>query len=128
MGTRPHKALRMPTKPLSHAQRQGRTISDRAYDRTQRVADPALAAAKQVRSSARWRSVRGLVLSAHPLCADPYGWHAKEGRVVAATQVDHIHGLAEAPTLAYDASNLQSICEACHAQKSAQERRRQVRG
>jgi len=113
----------MPTRPLSHAQRQSRALSDRAYDRTTRQASPALAQAKQVRSSARWRRVRALVLSAAPLCADVYGVHAAAGRIVVATQVDHIVPLIEAPTLAYDASNLQPLCDHCHGRKSGLERR-----
>lgn len=113
----------MPTRPLSHAQRQGRTLSDRSYDRTQRQTDPALAQAKAIRSSARWRRVRLLTLQAQPLCADIYGVHAAAGRVEIATQVDHIQGLATHPELAYALENLSALCTACHARKSQEERR-----
>jgi 5-methylcytosine-specific restriction enzyme A len=111
----------MPTKPLSHAQRLGRTASDRAYDKTRRQADPAVAAAARIRNSARWQHVRRLVLARQPLCADPYGWHAAVGRIEVATQVDHIVGLA-AGGAAYDEGNLQSLCTRCHGRKTAKER------
>lgn len=55
------------------------------------------------------------VLSANPLCAECQ----KQGRVRAATQVDHkvpLHlGGSE------DRSNLQGLCDDCHDLKSAQE-------
>ena len=111
----------MPTRPLSNAQRQGRTAQDRSYDRTVRQADPALAHAKQVRSSGRWRKVRALVLAAQPVCADIWGWHAAAGRVVLATQVDHIVGLREGGA-AFAVENLQPLCLACHNKKSSMER------
>ncbi len=114
----------MPTRPLSHAQRQGRRASDRTYDQTVRAATPALARAKQVRSSARWRRVRALVLASQPVCADIWGWHASEGRVVLATQVDHITPLVQAPEMAYDTDGLQALCTACHAKKTALERQK----
>lgn len=113
----------MPTKPLSHAQRQGRTASDRSYDRTVRQADPRLAAAARVRSSGRWKKVRELVLAQSPLCADIWGWHAAAGRVEVATQVDHITPLVEAPERAYDLAGLQALCTRCHARKTQEEQR-----
>ncbi len=113
----------MPTRPRSHAQRQGRTASDRTYDQTVRAATPALAHAKQVRSSARWRRVRALVLASQPLCADIWGWHAAEQRVVLATQVDHVVGLSEGGE-AYSTENLQPLCSRCHSLKTQRESRR----
>lgn len=66
---------------------------------------------------ARW-------LSHNPLCV-----HCREkGRVTEAKQVDHIVALAHGG--ADDESNLQSLCEACHKEKTAAEmgyvRRREI--
>ena len=112
----------MPTKPLSHAQRQGRTASDRSYDRTVRASDPRLAEAKRVRSSARWQKVRKMVLQDAPLCADIYGTHAAQGRIEIATQVDHIVGLTQGGE-AFAVENLQSLCTRCHGRKTQGEQR-----
>ena len=113
----------MPTRPRSHSERLGRQAADRAYDQTQRRQDPALALAKQIRSSTRWRRVRARVLSRDPLCRDPFGVHAATGRVATTVEVDHIVGLRERPELAFDETNLQGLCAPCHARKSALERR-----
>jgi len=110
----------MPTRPLSHAQRQGRAARDRAYDRTVRQADPRLTEAARVRSSGRWKHVRALVLARDPLCADIWGWHAAAGRVEVATQVDHIVGLSEGGE-AFAFENLQPLCSSCHSKKTALE-------
>lgn len=85
------------------------------YDKHVRQRDPALAQAARIRSSQRWIRVRKLVLADHPICADPFGDHARAGVTRASTQVHHISGLAEHPELAFHADNLQALCTACHA-------------
>lgn len=102
----------------SHAAAQ-RSTYDRAYNRMARGTDPARALAQRVRSSARWRRVRSLQLGRHPLCQDCRG----AGRLVPATQVDHVVPLVNDPALAYDLANLRSLCTRCHAIKSGSERR-----
>ena len=110
----------MPWRPLSHSQRlapMSKRDANQAYNRDRRLRygpDP--------RSTARWRRVRLLVLGSHPLCADPYGWHRDAGRVVLATEVDHIRGIHEAPELVFTLDNLQGLCTLCHGRKSADER------
>ena len=47
----------------------------------------------------------------------------RHGVVQPAAQVDHVLGLVLRPDLAYDLANTQSLCTACHARKSAAERR-----
>ena len=42
----------------------------------------------------------------------------RDGRVVAATLVDHIIPLSEAPDLRLVRSNLQSLCSRCHSSKT----------
>ena len=63
----------------------------------------------------RWRKIRASVLARSPLCV-----HCRaEGRVTAATEVDHIRPLAHGGTHAAD--NLQSLCKSCHSKKTAGE-------
>ncbi|SRR5712691_5229009 len=112
----------MPRRPLSHSERLGRARHDKAYDERERATTPALALAKQIRSSARWRRLRKLVIAKHPLCADPFGYHAQDGRLALTEEVDHIVELARRPDLAFVESNLQGLCCPCHAVKSARER------
>lgn len=66
---------------------------------------------------ARWRKLRGMVLAAQPLCADPFGIHAAAGEVVAATDVDHIIPRQQGGRDVFD--NLQGLCHSCHSKKTA---------
>ena len=66
---------------------------------------------------ARWRIVRESQLSEFPLCA--ICW--KNGRATSATCVDHIVPIRVNPDLLYDPTNLQSLCDSCHARKTARE-------
>lgn len=111
----------MPWRPLSHSQRLGRVAADKAYDKTARIT-PELLAAKRARSSGRWQKLRRLVLNTSPLCADPYQIHAKRQEITLALEVDHIVPLVQDLSLAFVTSNLQPLCTACHAKKSAIER------
>jgi 5-methylcytosine-specific restriction endonuclease McrA len=105
----------MPSKPRTLAGiLRLRRHADRAYNLVQR--DPATA---RIHGSARWQAVRAQVLRDEPVCREC----ALTGRSEAATQVDHIVCLALAPERAYDPTNLQPLCTACHAWKSALERR-----
>jgi 5-methylcytosine-specific restriction protein A len=66
-------------------------------------------------SSRPWSRLRAHVLSSHPLCA-----HCRrEGRVSAATDVDHIVPLWRGGS--NDLANLQPLCGPCHAVKTAGE-------
>ena len=53
----------------------------------------------------------------NPLCADPFGFHAADGRIVVGEHVDHIVPRAAGGTDEW--SNLQSLCAKCHARKTA---------
>lgn len=75
--------------------------------------------AKRLRSSARWQKCRLLHLNEHPLCCDPLGEHAGPEP---ADQVHHIIPVFKAPELLCEASNLASICTACHSRIEAKER------
>ena len=61
-----------------------------------------------------WAKVSRYYLARHPICCDPYGRHA--GRVVAATQTDHIIPKAQGGT--NEESNLQGLCRSCHTYKT----------
>lgn len=63
-----------------------------------------------------WRDLREIVLRNEPLCRICQA----EGRIVYATQVDHINGDQEDNAM----ENLQPICVVCHAKKTAKERAR----
>jgi 5-methylcytosine-specific restriction protein A len=65
-----------------------------------------------------WRKVRLLHLAGEPLCR----MCAEQGRVTAATDVDHIkafEGLGD--PLRLDRGNLRSLCRPCHMQRTARQ-------
>jgi 5-methylcytosine-specific restriction enzyme A len=65
-----------------------------------------------------WVSLRRAHITKYPLCAECH----RQGRLKAASHVDHIVPRRQAPRLAYDPSNLQSLCASCHSKKTAAER------
>ena len=64
---------------------------------------------------ARWRNLRKWYLARHPLCADPHGDHARDGRREPANEVHHLQSRAARPDLELVAANLQALCKACHS-------------
>jgi len=62
-----------------------------------------------------WRKLRSLVLAREPLCREC----ARRGKIVAATEVDHIVPLSRGGTNELD--NLQPLCKSCHSRKTAKE-------
>ena len=106
----------MPSKPRTLAGiLRCRRHGDAEYNRTRR--DPVVA---RIHGSVRWQAVRARVLRDEPVCRSC----ARQGLTEPAKQVDHIVPLSVAPHLAYVRSNLQPVCTACHARKSASDRRR----
>lgn len=68
------------------------------------------------RTSGRpWMRLRSRLLSARPLCVAC----ERQGRVAAAAELDHVVPLWAGGT--DDERNLQGLCRACHAEKSADE-------
>jgi 5-methylcytosine-specific restriction protein A len=62
----------------------------------------------------RWKRLRRLKLQANPLCERCRA----EGKVVAATQVDHVLAV-ERGGAPFDFDNLMSLCAACHSRKTS---------
>jgi 5-methylcytosine-specific restriction endonuclease McrA len=56
--------------------------------------------------------------NANPMCADPFGVHAKDGIAVPGTEVDHIIARAAGGTDAWE--NLQNLCTSCHSRKTVE--------
>lgn len=72
-----------------------------------------------------WRKARRIYLSQHPLCV----MCTDEGRVDAATEVDHIKKHNGDPVLFWDENNWQGLCAFHHRSVKAQiERSGKVRG
>ena len=61
-------------------------------------------------STGRWVRLRKMHLNAHPLCV----FCEQARRITPANVVDHIVPVREAKDRAFDPTNLQSLCQACH--------------
>lgn len=66
----------------------------------------------------QWSRERARQLDREPLCRAC----RRQGRVTAASEVDHIVPARIAPSRFLDPANLQSLCRACHAAKTWRER------
>ena len=64
---------------------------------------------------ARWQKARKRFLASHPLCEECL----KNGRVTAATDVDHIVAHRGDETLFWDRNNWRALCHSCHSRKTA---------
>jgi 5-methylcytosine-specific restriction protein A len=76
----------------------------------------------------RWQQYRAAWLLEHPLCGDRVNGRsaahsrcAREGRIVAGRQVDHIQAHRGDELLMWSASNHQTLCDSCHSSKTARE-------
>lgn len=98
----------MPYSPPVH---QPKLRPKRKRDRNPAARDPDVA---KVHQSATWKKLSPRFLRSHPLCADPFGWHAKDGRHEMATQVHHIVPIRVDPSRKFDPTNLMAVCVQCH--------------
>ena len=67
--------------------------------------------------STAWRKLRALKLEQEPMCEECL----KAGRLTPAQMVDHIVPINKGGA-SLDIENLQSLCNACHARKSAKDK------
>lgn len=74
-----------------------------------------LAEVRKLYHSARWLALRRRVLQEQPTC--PWCF-ARDARVVASTDVDHIAPHRGDLALFWDRENLQAMCKACHSRKT----------
>lgn len=65
----------------------------------------------------RWRQARAIFLRRNPLCSAC----AKDGKITAANEVDHIIPHRGDMKLFWDKSNLAALCKPCHSKKTAGE-------
>jgi 5-methylcytosine-specific restriction protein A len=70
--------------------------------------------------SGLWKAIRSTQLKSIPYCEEC----KRNGIMTKATVCDHIKPVKDAPHLATDPTNLQSLCKRCHDSKSSKERRR----
>lgn len=96
-----------------------RRRSDKFYNRFRRAGDPALDLAQRIRNSVRWKRLRVAYRLDFPMCEIC----RSRGILTPAVDVDHKIALEVDATLAYEWSNLQALCRACHAIKTAAENR-----
>jgi len=66
--------------------------------------------------SKEWKGIRKVVLARQSFCVEC----KKEGRLVEATEVDHIIDIQDAPERCLDLANLQGLCKSCHSKKTFQ--------
>ncbi len=96
----------MPTKP-KYATTSAQSPAAAAAEYKRR---PKYVEAHAFYNSARWRKLRAQILRRLPLCTDC----EKLGRVTLATEVHHVEGRRENPSLAYAPENLTGCCKSCH--------------
>ena len=106
----------MPSRAPTHSEQQGRRPYDSASQQQGKWQ-----AARAVYKSPRWQRLREQVIREQPFCADPYGWHQDDHRLVLSTQVDHKVPLRVSLWLAYTRSNLQGLCGHCHRVKTQED-------
>ena len=81
--------------------------------------------AKWPYNTSAWKKLRKMHMRYEPLCRSCMAM----GRIVEGEVVDHIVMVQERPDLAFEISNLQTLCSTCHsAAKQREEKRGQVIG
>lgn len=101
-----------------HKHRAGRGDSDRRYDKYRNEKDKKF---RRVYHSSRWRKLRLQVL-----LRDDYVCQEcrRNSLYTLADVVDHIIELRDDMGRAYDLSNLESLCHACHNSKTKDEKQK----
>lgn len=96
----PKRVPSIPTSPV----RDRRARARERHRRPERKAD------KAFYDSVAWKRFRHVQLSMHPLCERC----ASDGLIVQAEHVHHVEARKARPDMAYDLSNVQSLCVSCH--------------
>ena len=96
----------MPSKPPRLGQRAPQAKQPRLPDHRE--------ASHKRGYDATWHKLSRMVRMEEPLCRHCL----REGRVTAATLVDHIVPLSLSPELRLDRGNLQALCSRCHSFKT----------
>jgi len=82
-----------------------------------RPKEPPRKTAAQRGYGSRWQKARVGWLRSHPLCAECQ----RLGKLVAASDVDHITPHKGDMAIFWDAGNWQSLCRSCHSSKTVRE-------
>lgn len=111
-----------PPRPCTHAgcgklvhDGSGRCESHKRLEK--RALDERRGTAAERGYSAAWQKARAGFLVKHPLCRT----HEQQGRVEAATVVDHIVPHKGDKDLFWRRTNWQPLCKSCHDRKTARE-------
>lgn len=102
----------MPTLPANH---RARPVTVPVHDTTEQLRGNSASRGY----GHRWRKAREGYFAKHPLCVQCQ----KEGRVVAATDLDHIIPHRGDKGRFWDRTNWQGLCKAHHSAKTAREDR-----
>lgn len=84
---------------------------------------------QKIYNSKEWKHLRRSYISEHPLCEECL----KNGKVTPAQEVHHIVKFstgkteAEVKSLAYDETNLMSLCSKCHKEKHKHDHHNRVK-
>lgn len=92
----------------------GERRDNRIADKLARLRADREQGARAIRATPRWQRLARLYRQSHPICADPFGHHQRDGVIVESAQVHHRVPLHDAPELAFDEANLQALCARCH--------------
>ena len=106
-----------PKRLKSHNPRQALKASKVLYSTSRKKRTDDRPNAGQRGYGATWQKCRAMHIAREPLCREC----GKEGRLVSATEVDHIKPLAAGGDR-YDPANLQSLCRSHHARKTWREK------
>ncbi|WP_153740920.1 HNH endonuclease [Marinobacter nauticus] len=113
-----------PLKPCSAPACRELVRGQRFCEKHQHLADQHKRSHDQRRGSSakrgygyKWQKARERFLQSHPLCIKCH----ENGRVKAATDVDHIVPHRGDMKLFWDDSNWQALCHSCHSEKTASE-------
>jgi 5-methylcytosine-specific restriction protein A len=111
-----------PAKPCRHIGCPNLTHNRYCDDHSTKQIDER-ASSTQRGYNGKWRKLRKLYLSKHPLCVKC----EQAGRLTPATVVDHITPHRGNQALMWDENNWQALCKHCHDTKTGSEDTRSVK-